>query len=577
MTPDRNINSVPEEEQQSVIVAASAMDPVDLEEGLNQSMDNDEEPTETMEDEPIEGLEEEPIDVTQDDANVTMESGPVETMEDEPGDDEPSLAHINHSINTSVSSENCKIINESDQMHSPCPDPEGANIAVMNSGMDHEAVIPGTANLTPVKLLDPELKEQDTFTSSPTNSRDEHLVDDDEARPLSRRQQRMRVVKCYAMVAIVVLVCAIGIPLGAVMLFKNNNNETSFAGSTGSNNSPSTSTTTVKPDDMRPPETPAVIEDTDAPVVEDEDGSTDPPLFVEDDFETDIPLVNPVATDAPVMVESNTTDFVEEEDPLDEIEMNVTSETVPEVEVPVEEEDEVSTSSPTTSPSASPSAAATQRQTPPTTPGPDRSSIYFDLINVTSPAILQDTSTPQALSYLWMVEKDQFLPVPTGRYLIQRYILVVMDHVMHDPIGPGLSQPALDHCLWEGIVCEPETGDIKQINWRLQGLNGRLAEELKHLDSLERLDLSENSLVGNLEVLYDATFLKDVYLHNNRLTGPLTEQIGQLEELESLNLGHNQLTGNIPISLRSSRGEAKPLSKSFCPPFAHHSPVHTCF
>ena len=127
-------------------------------------------------------------------------------------------------------------------------------------------------------------------------------------------------------------------------------------------------------------------------------------------------------------------------------------------------------------------------------------------------------------------------------------------------------------CLWEGIVCD-DAGDVRQINWRLKGLNGRLVEEMMHLDSLDRLDLSENELVGNLDNLYAATSLKEVYLHNNKFSGYLSEQIGQLEQLEALYLGHNELTGQIPLSLRSPRGEAKPLSKCRIPLFRtrfHH-------
>jgi len=563
------------------------------------------------------------LDLTKDHESEEEDPGDEENetmVEDEPIEDMPlmgdgSISDINNTLITSVSAENCKIINESDQ-HSPCPDPEGVMSTVnvmMNGCMDGDDVVPNAANLTPVKL-DPGLKEQDTFTSSPSNSRTEHIGVDDShdqepAHLISRRQQRLRIVKCYGAVALIVLVLAIGIPLGAVMLFKSNSTETSYAGASGGNNSPSTGTvTTVSPQDMMPPEEVGFVEVTEAPqeatavpeevmedlddadgttdppvleeqeleneieLQDDADGTTDPPLFV-DEVDTESPFVAPTATDAPIMEDANTTAPFEEKnvtsisaetDTMTDTPVtdapgtgNLMTDAPEEVtDVPVELESFPS-ATPTVAPSATPTASPSLRQTMP--PGPDRSGIYFDLINITSPAVLQDTSSPQAISYLWMVEKDQLLPVPEGRYLLQRYILVVMDHVFHNPIAPGLAQPMLDHCLWDGIVCDLETGDVKEINWRLKGLNGRLVDEMKHLDSLERLDLSENDLVGSLDNLYGATSLKDVYLHNNKFSGPLKEQVGQMEILESLYLGHNELTGFIPLSLRSPRGKAKPL------------------
>ena len=107
-------------------------------------------------------------------------------------------------MNDSMTSENCKIINESDsspQQYTPCP-VSPAELA------DNTNMIPDSPNLTPVKLDADLLKhkdEQETVTSSPTYSsnRDPNNImpmmddskdepDDDETIPLSRRQQRLR-------------------------------------------------------------------------------------------------------------------------------------------------------------------------------------------------------------------------------------------------------------------------------------------------------------------------------------------------------------------------------------------------
>ena len=214
-----------------------------------------------------------------------------------------------------------------------------------------------------------------------------------------------------------------------------------------------------------------------------------------------------------------------------------------------------------TAPTMAPTVRATTMEpTAPTTQGPDRSNVYFDLLNVTDAAVLQDTTSPQALSYLWMVEDDQLMPVPAGRKAVQRYIMVLMDHVLHEPVRPMIANPTLDECEWTGVFCNETTGDVIKIDWSRQGLTGQLdAPEIKYLESLYRLDLSENELVGTLDNLYEVTTLREIYLNNNQFSGTLSEQVGLLEQLEFLFLGHNQLEGQIPISLRSPRGEAKPL------------------
>lgn len=519
--------------------------------------------------------------------------------QDAPADN--SILNMDNTINDSMTSENCKIINESDstpQQHTPCPISPG-ELADMN-GSHQNLMIPDTPNLTPVKLDADLLKhEQETVTSSPTNSRDQHMSVDDskdepgDDLPLSHRQQRMRVLKCYGLVAIVVLLCAIGIPLGAVMLFKNKNEEASFENnsvvSEGNNvMPPDTTNGAVNVVDVT--EAPVVVEAVPetldpvvaVPVPQPEDNAVVEDEFVvteEDNEESDI-AAEPwdVVFDAPdvniTLEEKNVTteetfpeDDVEEEEPVEEV-----AETEGPTE-PIEEEAVVAvTKAPTESPSASPvtgaptapptvrvTGAPTVRATRP--PGPDRSDIYFELVNVTSPAVLQDTSSAQALAFLWLVEQDQLLPVPTGPKLLQRYSMVLLDHALNDPIRPVVSQAALDECEWTGVVCDEETAEVVQINWEGQQMNGQLVEELRYLGRLERLDLSNNELVGNLDYMYEVKSLTELFLNNNKFTGTLSEQVGLLNKLDKLYLGHNELEGNIPISLRSSVENPKPLRK----------------
>jgi cytoskeletal protein RodZ len=479
-------------------------------------------------------------------------------------------ANINNSVDVSMTSENCKIIDESDNRHSPCPDPDGKpafDIMHKKGKLDGSAIVPDSANVTPIKL-DSGLQENDTFTSSPTNSRD-HLCDDkhDEAfsRPPSRRQQRMRIMRCYSLVAVVVLICAIGIPLAAVMLFKNQNSETSFSDASDVATSPSTTVTpttvvpTYKPDyDTKDPYSEEEEQTKPPEWVNDENGDTDAPnawnentYQPEEVAETTPPVVVtqlPAVTKPPVKLTEAPT---KTDAPLVLGENNVTSEEaiMETTEEPTEEGSPTfsPTAKATVSATAPPTLRATARPTslPPTVNGPDRSGVYIDLANVTDPALLQDTTTPQAMAYLWLVEKDQLMPIPEGQKLVQRYALNVMDHMLHDPMEPVLSDPTKDECFWTGVVCDEDTGEVIEINWARQGLNGGLMADMKHLTSLDRIDFSENELKGSLDPLFESTLLKHVYLHDNNFTGPLNEQVGMMTNLTSLYLSHNQLTGQV--------------------------------
>ncbi|KAJ7964444.1 Receptor protein kinase [Quillaja saponaria] len=59
---------------------------------------------------------------------------------------------------------------------------------------------------------------------------------------------------------------------------------------------------------------------------------------------------------------------------------------------------------------------------------------------------------------------------------------------------------------------------------------------------------SEGKMSGNIDVIQNMTFLKQVWLHSNALTGPLPDFSG-LKDLETLSLRDNMFTGPVPLSL----------------------------
>lgn len=78
-------------------------------------------------------------------------------------------------------------------------------------------------------------------------------------------------------------------------------------------------------------------------------------------------------------------------------------------------------------------------------------------------------------------------------------------------------------------------------------------KKVLQLSYLERLDLSFNSLVGNLpnDIGFGLKRMKVLSLGHNSLTGNLPSSIGQMTSLQYLDMEANQLTGGIPDEVLS--------------------------
>ncbi|KAL3654813.1 hypothetical protein CASFOL_000599 [Castilleja foliolosa] len=101
---------------------------------------------------------------------------------------------------------------------------------------------------------------------------------------------------------------------------------------------------------------------------------------------------------------------------------------------------------------------------------------------------------------------------------------------------------------WAGIKCVKDHVISIQLPWK--GLGGRLSEKIGQLQSLRRISLHDNVLVGPVPTsLGSLQSLRGVYLFNNRLSGMIPPSIGNCLNLQTLDLSNNQLIGIIPLSL----------------------------
>ncbi|CAN7112761.1 unnamed protein product [Brassica rapa subsp. narinosa] len=133
-----------------------------------------------------------------------------------------------------------------------------------------------------------------------------------------------------------------------------------------------------------------------------------------------------------------------------------------------------------------------------------------------------------------------------------------------------------DCCNWEGITCNPNSGEVVELDLSCSYLRGKSHSKssLRNLHSLTTLLLSNNdfsgpimSLIGNLSHLtsldlsrngfsefvpssiVDLSYLTFLDLSYNRFSGQIPSSIGNLSHLTYLDLSGNPFLGQIPSSI----------------------------
>ena len=89
--------------------------------------------------------------------------------------------------------------------------------------------------------------------------------------------------------------------------------------------------------------------------------------------------------------------------------------------------------------------------------------------------------------------------------------------------------------------------DVQSVNLSGKGLTGSLMAEVRHLENLKVLDISNNAFTGLPAEVGQLYNLKTLNLSNNRLTG-LPQELGNLSSLQILDLrGNNISTTDLQI------------------------------
>lgn len=114
----------------------------------------------------------------------------------------------------------------------------------------------------------------------------------------------------------------------------------------------------------------------------------------------------------------------------------------------------------------------------------------------------------------------------------------------------GLSIPKLGL----GGIIPPHVANLSflvSLNISGNRFHGTLPNELWHLPRLRIIDLSSNSISGNLfdDICNSLTELESFDVSSNQITGQLPSSLGDCSKLKRLSVSFNELTGRIPQNI----------------------------
>ncbi|KAF2911343.1 hypothetical protein DAI22_11g171100 [Oryza sativa Japonica Group] len=198
---------------------------------------------------------------------------------------------------------------------------------------------------------------------------------------------------------------------------------------------------------------------------------------------------------------------------------------------------------------------------------------------------MNPTSKPLLLLGSLLLLAASTLPLQATTACVPREwdaLLAFKRGITSDPLGLLTSWKEDDHdcCRWRGVTCSNLTGHVLRLHlnggydldrFELVGLVGEISPQLLHLDHIEHLDLSINSLEGPSgqipKFLGSMNSLRYLNLSSIPFTGTVPPQLGNLSNLRYLDL--SDMEGDLSAAsdwpyVMNMIPSLRVLSLSFC-------------
>lgn len=204
--------------------------------------------------------------------------------------------------------------------------------------------------------------------------------------------------------------------------------------------------------------------------------------------------------------------------------------------------------------------------------------MYNQAVKVSGSFKLGDVASIHSRALCWIVTNNTLYGETDNDSLesmfIQKYVLTLLHLMSAKPLfGDGEFPPDTHECDgWEGIECNDErimttlslsSADfdgtlidevgslafLEVFQMSRSKLNGSIPKTYSNLYSLRKLDLSHNTITGEIEdTFFDMLkYLEHLNLSNNEISGEIHPNIGTLPYIHTIQLSKNKFKGIFPL------------------------------
>ena len=185
-----------------------------------------------------------------------------------------------------------------------------------------------------------------------------------------------------------------------------------------------------------------------------------------------------------------------------------------------------------------------------------QSQIYEILKSVTAESDLKNESSPQFAAFDWIVKYDKVTPITSGgvttdeeKHIRIRYSLASFYYSTGGDrwvVNDGWLDVLTGECEWIFISCVNYEQDIVEISTgERNNLVGSVPSELKTLEALRELNLTNNELTAITPDIGKFSKLVNLDLSGNKIVGKIPTSIFTLSSLSVLDFGTNKFSGSI--------------------------------